>query len=67
LAKGRLESERYAATHGFEVHEDRVAYEQDGDPLIDGYEVWSDMFQSPETLADFYVNRYLKYEYHPEL
>src|SRR3954447_483672 len=66
MAKAERESERYAAVNGFEVHGDRVGYEQDGDPLIDGYEVWSEMAESRDPLAAYYETRYLRYDYHPE-
>ena len=65
-AKAKQESERYAQDNGCEVFPERVGYEQDGDPLIDGYEVWSELFESRETLADFYAARYTKYDYRPE-
>jgi hypothetical protein len=64
--KAKVESERYTADNGLEVFPERESYEQDGDALIDGYEVWSAMFESPESLADFYAARYTKYEYEPE-
>jgi hypothetical protein len=66
LAKAKVESEQYASSQDFEVFPDRVAYEQDGDALVDGYEVWSELFESRESLAEFYASRYAKYEYHPE-
>ena len=43
-----------------------MAYEQDGDALIDGYEVWSELFESAESLEEFHQSRYGKYEYHPD-
>jgi hypothetical protein len=64
--KAKLESERYAADHGFEVFPEREGYEQDGDSLIDGYEVWSVLFESRDSLSDFYAARYTKYDYKPE-
>lgn len=66
LEKSRAESERYAASNGLEVHPERVGYRQDGDRLIDGYEVWSTLFESRQSLADFYEDRYVKYDYEPE-
>ena len=65
-AKAKAESERYAAEHDFEVFPERDGYEQDGDPLIDGYEVWSVLFEARESLADFYAARYARYDYRPE-
>jgi hypothetical protein len=66
FAKAEAESERYAQANGFEAFPEREAYEQDGDRLIDGYEVWSVLFESRESLADFYAARYGKYDYRPE-
>lgn len=64
--KAELESVKYAVARGFKAHPFRESYEQDGDSLIDGYEVWSVLFESRESLDDFFTNRYAKYEYHPE-
>lgn len=66
LEKGEAESERYAADNGFVVFPERESYEQDGAPLIDGYEVWSVLLESRDSLADFYAARYAKYDYVPE-
>jgi hypothetical protein len=66
LDKAEVESLQYAASQGLHVFPDRAAYEQDGDALIDGYEVWSELFESRESLAQFYANRYARYEHHPE-
>jgi hypothetical protein len=65
-AKARRESERYAADNGYTAHPEQEGYEQDGDTLIDGYEVWSLLLESRESLAEFYAARYLKYDYQPE-
>ena len=64
--KAEQESMAYAQACGFTAHSEQVAYEQDGSPLIDGYEVWSELFESGESLADFWDNRYEKHEYQPE-
>ena len=67
--KAERESDAYVASASFkdfEVFEVQDAYEQDGDPLIDGYEVYSKLYESRESLAEFYANRYDRYEYHPE-
>jgi hypothetical protein len=66
LAKAELESEQYAAERKFDFLPERIAYEQDGEPLIDGYEVWSELSESRQSLPEFYADRYGKYEYHPE-
>jgi len=43
-----------------------MAYQQDGDALIDGYELYSQLFQSKESLQQFYQSRYGRYRYVPE-
>jgi hypothetical protein len=62
--KGSAESEQYAADLGFEVFPEREGYRQDDEPLIDGYEVWSALFEARQSLAEFYAARYAAYEYH---
>lgn len=64
--KAERESSIYAQANNFTAHPEHSGYEQDGDTLIDGYELWSELFESPLTLGDFYADRYAKYEYHPE-
>jgi hypothetical protein len=64
--KAEEEAESYAADNEFDVHDEQVGYRQDGDNLIDGYEVWSELFESDLTLNEFYNERYSKYVYHPE-
>ena len=67
LAKAEREAEDYVAANRMEAqHGWQVAYAQDGDPLIDGYEVWSELYQSSEDLESFVKSRYRKYEYHPD-
>ena len=67
--KAREESEAYASKRKdrkYEIYPERVGYRLDEKSLIDGYEVWSEMFESDESLEEFYKNRYLNYEYHPD-
>jgi hypothetical protein len=64
--KAQIESERYASANGFELFPEREAYEQDGEPLIDGYEVWSALYEGRQTLREFYELRYLRFEYQPD-
>ena len=64
--KAERESEEYARANTYEAHPNRESYEQDGDPLIDGYEVWSVMLEARASLAEFYATRYARYDYHPE-
>jgi hypothetical protein len=63
--KGRLEAEEYASNNKFEMHSEQLVYKQDGKQLIDGYELWSVLYQSKLTLNNFYKSHYLKYVYTP--
>ncbi len=65
-AKATIEADQYAADGGFVVHRHQYGYELDDDSLIDGHEVWSILFESHETLEQFYENRYMKYNYTPD-
>ncbi|MFO1385804.1 MAG: hypothetical protein U1F55_06380 [Chitinivorax sp.] len=65
-AKAEAESRTYAMDREVSAHPERVGYETDGEQLIDGYEIWSELFESPLSLKEFYTERYDKYEYHPE-
>ena len=60
------QSEQCAANNGFEVFSEREGYRQDDEPLIDGYEVWSALFEARQSLAEFYAARYAAYKYHPD-
>lgn len=64
--KAEAEAAEYARDNGFIAYSEQSGYEQDGNALIDGYEVWSELFEANETLEEFYKNRYTKYEYQPE-
>jgi len=63
-AKAKSEAESYANENGFTMHPEQVGYKQDGEKLIDGYEVWSELFEADLTLNEFYQDRYSKYLYH---
>ena len=64
--KSEAESQEYATANGLEVHPQQSGYEQDGESLIDGYELWSELFESRLTLSDFYQQRYLAFLYTPD-
>jgi len=64
--KAELEAEDYAKENEFEVHSEQVGYKQDGETLIDGYEVWSALYEADMSLEQFYKERYEKFTYHPE-
>ncbi len=66
-SKAQRESVDYARDNGFDWYPVQVSYEQDGDNLIDGYEVWSELYESSEDLDIFWQNRYARYEYHFDL
>ena len=66
FAKAEREADLYAGPHKMEHHPLHVAYLQDGDALIDGYEVWSELYQSSEDLDSFVKSRYERYEYQPD-
>jgi hypothetical protein len=66
FAKAEREADVYAGRFKMQWHPLQVAYVQDGDTLIDGYEVWSELYQSSEDLDSFVKSRYQRYEYHPD-
>lgn len=66
FAKAEHEADHYASLHRMQRHPRLDAYFQDDDPLIDGYEVWSELYESAEELRTFVQSRYEKYEYHPD-
>jgi hypothetical protein len=59
-SKAVKEAEDYAKSNEFEMYPEQVCYRQDGDRLINEYEVWSELFQSPLSLEEFYKERYLR-------
>lgn len=66
-AKASAEAEAYSEGTAWIVHPDQVSYEHsDGERLIDGYEVWSQLFEARCSLEEFYTQRYSHFEYHPE-
>lgn len=64
--KGTEEAQRYALDNGFELYAEQIGYQQDGEGLIDGYEVWSVMYEAQLSLEDFYNEKYAQYRYDPE-
>lgn len=66
LGKALEEADAYATQLQMVRHPVLVAYEQDGDALIEGYEVWSELYESTEDLEAFVASRYGRYEYHPD-
>ena len=62
-AKGEAEAERYTQQNDFVQHPEQSGYVQDGHVFPDGYEVWSELFESSAALPEFYAKRYQQFEY----
>ena len=65
-AKGDAESNAYAEANGFESHPEQAGYELDGAALVDGHEVWSEMFEARLDLQAFYRQRYEAFAFVPD-
>lgn len=65
--RAREESHVYAEANDFTPHPEQVGYEQDNEALIDGYELWSELYEDNASLEEFYAKRYTQFEHHPEL
>jgi hypothetical protein len=65
-SRAGVESEQYAKRNNVIAHPEQSGYEQDGAPLIDEYEVWSELFEARTSLEEFYAKRYGQFEYTPE-
>jgi hypothetical protein len=63
FVKSEKEADAYADFIGAVCHSWQEAYYQDGDALIDGYEVWSQLFEFKGDLEEFYQLRYARFEY----
>ncbi len=61
--RAEKEAEEYARENGFELHPEQAGYQQDGRPMIDNYELWSELFEARQSLQEFYYDRYAKYLY----
>ena len=68
LRKATAELDEYAkqVSGGGIVHPELIGYEQDGDNLVDGYEVWSELYETREDIDTFWESRYGKYKYTPD-
>ena len=64
--KAERESEEYMRDNDFQAHPEQYVYLQDGEKLIDGYELWSELYESDKSLEIFYHDRYEKYLYDGE-
>ena len=61
--KAEIESDVYSKENGFIAHPEQYIYQQDGEKLLDGYELWSELFESNLELKAFYEKRYTRYLY----
>lgn len=67
LEKAELEVSSYVEINGFiNYHSQFSFYLQDGDALIDGYELWSILYASNLPLDAFYEEKYIKDLHLPE-
>ena len=66
FSKAEQEAEQYAAANEMEWYPWHIACNLEDAPLIDGYEVWSELLESSDDLQSFVETRYQKYEFHPD-
>ena len=64
--KADIESEEYASENNFLPHPEQSGYQLDDEPLIERYEIWSELFEARATLDEFYAARYAAFLYTPE-
>jgi hypothetical protein len=64
-AKGDAESDAYAKANSFVAFHELSSYALDDVGLVDGAEVWSELFEDDCSLPEFYAKRYARFEYHP--
>lgn len=64
--KAAREADAYASDLKLSWHTLQEAYQQDGESLIDGYEVFSQMFEFKGDLDQFFQERYGRFEYKPD-
>ncbi len=65
--KAAEEAFLYAQENGFDVHDQQLIYKQDGKSLIDGCEIWSELFEADKTLDEFHFDRYSSYIYNADV
>lgn len=64
--KAQQEADEYVKGQKMTWYPLQESYLQDGDPLIDGYEVYSEVFEFDGDLETFYKERYARYDYTPD-
>lgn len=65
-ALAEAEAAEYASENGFTAHPEQYGYKQDGAVLVDGYEIWSELFEANANLDSFYQARYANFLYTPD-
>lgn len=65
-ARAEAEAAEYASENGFTAHSEQYGYKQDGTALVDGYEIWSELFEANANLESFYQARYANFLYTPD-
>ena len=65
-ARAEAEAAEYASENGFIAHSEQYGYKQDGTALVDGYEIWSELFEANANLEAFYQARYANFLYTPD-
>ncbi len=64
--RARQEADEYASEHGLVAHNDQSGYRLDDGDLVDGFEVWSECFESRLSLDAFVRDRYRRFDYAPD-
>lgn len=64
--RARQEAVKYATEHNFVAHPDQSGYRLDEGDLVDGFEVWSECFESRSSLDEFVRDRYRRFAYVPD-
>jgi adenosine deaminase len=65
-SRAEAEAAEYARENGFKAHSEQYGYEQDGTALVDGYELWSELFEANASSESFYNARYVNFLYTPD-
>lgn len=66
LLKAQDEADQYAKDCDIEKADILESYQQDGDPLKEGVEVWSTLLETDLDMKEFIAQRYDCYAYKPD-
>ena len=66
LEKAAEESKSYSECIQAKAFQMKAGYLQNGEALIDGYEVWSEFNETELDLRSFYATKYSQFKYKPE-